>query len=410
MGRTVIVGNGVAAVSAAASIREVSQSEEIIICSAEPYLAYYRTKLSNLLGTIFSPPEIFIYQPSWYEENRIEVMLGQIVKKVNLKNKEVITQNDDNVPYDTLIITTGGSPRIPRIDGLKKHGVFNLRSYEDSFKIKEYGESRQDFIIAGGGVLGLEIAGALKKWKKNVKLLVQSDQLLSRQLDPEAAGIIDGMVREQGIEVYYNSEAAEISGSHKVNGVYLKEGNLVSGEVVIFAAGIQPEVGFIEESHILGKAGIAVNENMRTKDPNVFAAGDAVEFQGMVQGRWPVAKMQGEIAGYNAAGREVSYQQIPPYNLVQTLDMQIYSVGVVSNKNVETFSSGNSSSGFFRKLFFSQGRLVGAILIGDVAYSYILKEAVSSGNDYSNLINDGTNTEEIISKMVKEYQSRNRSI
>lgn len=407
MGRTVIVGNGVAAVSAAASIREVSQSEEIIICSAEPYLAYYRTRLSHLLGTLFSPPEILIYQPSWYEENRIEVLLEQNVKKVNLIKKEVLTERNDTFPYDQLIITSGARPRIQELERVQQQGVFFLRSYEDSFNIKEYGETCKEFIIIGGGVLGLEIAGALKRWKKKVKLLVRSNQLLPRHLDLEAAGIIDGIVREQGIEVYYNCEVDKISSSHKADGVYLKDGSFIRGEVVIFAAGVQPEVSFIQELNILGKAGIAVDENMRTKDPNVFAAGDAAEFQGVVQGRWPVAKAQGTIAGYNAAGRDTIYRQIPPFNLVHTLDIQIYSVGDVGNENVQTYTSGNWTSGFFRKLFFYQGRLVGAILIGDVAYSYIMKEAVTSGRDYSALINNDIGIKEIISKLIWDYQNKN---
>ncbi|UNC92259.1 NAD(P)/FAD-dependent oxidoreductase [Candidatus Contubernalis alkaliaceticus] len=404
MSGIVIIGNGIAAVSAAMAVRRVTDSEEILICSAEPYMTYYRIQLSNRLGTSFSAEDILVYQPSWYKKNKIDLLLGQKVVDINLAGKEISTQDNKIIFYDKLIIASGSRPKIPEVSGLEKKGLFTLRSYKDTQIIKEYGENCQDFIIIGGGVLGMETAGALRRWKKNVKLLVNSNKLLNRQLDPEGASVIDQMVRNQGVEIFYDSQVKEISGQEKVDGVLLKNGDYIRGEVVIFAAGVTPETRFLRSSSILGTRGVTVDENLRTSNPHVYAAGDVTEFNGSIQGRWPVAKTQGEIAGFNAAGKETIYKEIPSYSLIQAMGMQIYSAGDVNEKDKETYTSGDSTSGYFRKLFFTKGRLVGAVLIGDVTYGYLLKEAIISGKDYSILLNRSHNTEELMSNLVKDYQ------
>jgi len=401
MGPILILGNCIAAVSAAAAIRELDTSSEVIICSAEPYYAYYRVSLSSLLGTIFSPEEILIYQPSWYQKKQIEVLLGRRGEKVFPEKREVLLDNGEFLSYQRLIIATGARAALPPVQGLEKQGFFTLRNYQDCREIWEYGEDKKAFVVVGGGVLGLEVAWALRQREKEVTLLVKSDKILRHQLDEEGSRFLEKLVREKGIHVVFHGEAAALEGPGRVEGITLKRGEVIPAEVVISAVGISPERNLFPDNRLYGKRGILVDRYMRTGDEHIFAAGDVAEWRGKIQGRWPVAKIQGEIAGYNAAGQEKPFEEMPPFNLVQVMDTMIYSVGEVEGEDLKALASAAPGKEFFRKLFFRGNKLVGGILIGDTTHSFLVKEAIMEEKDFSNILGKNPDVNYFLSYLME---------
>ncbi|EMT39946.1 MULTISPECIES: NAD(P)/FAD-dependent oxidoreductase [Thermoanaerobacter] len=389
----VLIGNGIAALSACENIRKNDKGGKITIISKEPYPTYYRLKLSQLLGKDLNFKSLLVKEENWYTDNDIELMLNTSVRKVDTKNKKLILSNDEIISYDRLIIATGSSSFIPNVLGREKKGVFAIRSLEDVKDLNEFIKDKKKGVVIGGGLLGLEAAWTLRQNGYEITVVEFFPRLLPRQADEEGSIILKDIIESNGINLLLGAEVTEITGQ-TVNGIILKDGTKMDADFVIFSSGVKPNIDIVKETEIKVNKGIIVDEYMRTNIEDVYAAGDVAEFNGKIYGLWTVAMAQGKNVGLNVSGNKTAYKEVAPSSTLKITGIDVFSAGDISGE--ENISKSYIGNNVYYKLYFKDGIIVGAILIGDIGKSTKLKNAIESKQDFSNILNKGFGAKDII--------------
>lgn len=380
--RYIIVGNGIAGLNAAESIRQADADGSIALVSDESYLTYSRLMLSHHLGEDISPESLYIHNEQWYKDKRIDVMLGTNATGLDIDAKILRTGNGE-LRYDKLIIASGSYCFIPPVQGSDKEGVFALRGMDDLLKINMAIKQSSKAIVIGGGVLGLEAAWGIKQNGLDVAVLEFFPRILPRQLDEEGSEVLKSIIEGQGIRLYLGVETSAIKGDDKASGAILKDGREIEGDFVLFSSGVRPHVEIAKGSAINVNKGIIVDEYMRTNIPGIYAAGDVAEYSGAIPGIWPIASAQGKVAGTNAAGGEQRYKPIPPSNTLKVMGTNCFSIGDIDNKDGHLKEIKYNDGMEYYKLFINGNRLAGAIMIGDISKSVRIRSIIEQGTDMS---------------------------
>ncbi len=372
--KVLMIGNGIAALSAAESFRKFDTEAEVLILSTDQYPTYYRLKLSHYLAKDgFTDEELYVKPESWYRDKGIAVRLNTTVKAVDFEGRAVTTAAGERIPYDRLLLATGAHPFVPPVTGADKQGVFTLRHLEDLKAIHHWLRDRQRVVVIGGGLLGLEAAHGLRELGRQVNVLEFFDYLLPRQLDAELSAVVQEQLEAEGLGFTLGTSCEEILGDEAVTGVRLKNGEILEADAVIFSAGVRPNTGLFAGTSLAVDRGIVVNDRMETNLPGVFAAGDAVQYQGTVFGLWTASNEQGKIAGANLAGEDLRYSAP---QLVATLNIgqvKLFSAGDVSEPEM---TATHRAEGAFHRIFIKGGRVTGAALTGDLSLMLKAKNLV----------------------------------
>jgi nitrite reductase (NADH) large subunit len=393
----VIVGNGIAGLSAAEAIRQRDAYRPIAVISDENYLTYSRLVLSHHLGENILPETLYIHPQNWYDEKNISIILNTKALGIDTDGK-VLKTNKGDINYTKLIIASGSYCFIPPVEGSDKKGVFALRGMDDLLEINHAIKQSNKAIVIGGGLLGLESAWGIKQKGLDVTVLEFFPRILPRQMDDEGSVILKGIIENLGIELYLGVEAAKISGNDKADGVVLKDGRSIPGDFVLFSSGVRPHVEFAKNAPISINKGIIVDEYMRTNAPDVYAAGDVAEHNGAMPAIWPIANAQGKIAGINAAGGHEKYKTIPPSNTLKVMGIDCFSVGDINNQDNRFKEIKHIGDTEYYKLFLDGTRLAGAIMIGDISKSMRLRSLIEQGKDMSDYF-ASDNAKEIIDRL-----------
>ncbi|MCX7885443.1 MAG: FAD-dependent oxidoreductase [Caloramator sp.] len=375
MKKIIIIGSGIAALSAAESIRSVDKNCEVLLISEEEYLPYYRLKLSKYLSKDFNYEDLYIHNKAWYEENNINLLLSKTVTNIDFKNK-ILYMGEETQNYTKLILACGSYSFIPPILGTDKKGVFTVKFLNDVLKINDYLKKNnyRNIAVIGGGLLGIECAYAFKEHKEiyNVNIIENSPRFLPRQLDEEGAYILEEHLKSKGLNLYKSAKIKSINGDDCVKYIELEDGSKIYADVVIISAGIRSNINFLNNTEIIINKGIVVDKYMKTNIDDVYAAGDCCEYNNALWGIWPVALEQGKIAGLNSIGKNTLYNEITPSNLLQVAGLNVFSAGDISDNN----ESLKFNKGLYTKIFIKEGFIKGAILIGDTKKGYAIKKAI----------------------------------
>ncbi|MFA5524240.1 MAG: FAD-dependent oxidoreductase [Tissierellales bacterium] len=392
----VIIGNGIAGLSAAKEIRNNDKEGKITIITSEEYLTYYRVKLSHYISKTFNDDELLVNKESWYGENNIEVILNKIVEKIDTDKKQVKLDDGKIVEYDKLLLANGSRPFVPPIGGKFKEGVFALRTLKDLKYIKKYFSSCEDVTVIGGGLLGLEAAWAIKELGKKVNVVEFFPYLLPRQLDKELADIVAQKLRDSGLNLYFDTAAEEILGEEKADGLRFKDNREMKTDAILFSAGVRPNIDLVRDTAIEFDKGVKVNSYLKSNIDNVYAAGDIAEVNGVALGLWTAANEQGKIAGANMTGASKEYKLPEPFTTMTIGDISLFSAGNIKDfTEVLKFDEGNNH---FR-LFITENKLTGGILLGDLSKMSSVRKAVTSNRDISELLEKGLSCTEVINKL-----------
>lgn len=355
-----------AGTTAAQNIRRFDETADITIITEEGTPFYSRIRLPEFIAGTLEEKKLIIHKDIWYEENRINIVTNKKVISIDPAARQVLIEEDLCLPYDRLLVATGGRAAILPINGIDRNGVFTLRTIADARKIREYAEKIKTAIIVGGGVLGLETGNALRKLGKKVTFIEFLDRLLPRQLDPEGSVVLMNKLEELGMEFKLGAGTEKIIGAGRVEGVGLRDGTTIKGRMVIISAGMIPEVSLFRELDVPLQKGIPVNDRMETPLADIFAAGDVAEHEQKVCGVWPAAEKQGEVAGVNMAGGSAVYAGTTPAYSVKVAGIDIFSAGDIdSGRLLPSYVHMDKENGVYRKIVIRDNSIAGCILSGD---------------------------------------------
>lgn len=380
----VIVGNGVAGVTAARIIHEKNPEAQISIYTDESHHYYPRPRLYEVLSREAESREIYMFSEKWYQERSIHIHLSNKAVGINLDEKELVLENKSRVCYDKLLLANGGHSFIPPIKGVEKTGVFTLRSLRDAVNIRRFTEKSKKAIIIGGGLLGLEFAASLRKLGQHVEVVEMFRQLLPKQLDQEGAAILKNHIASHGIDFYLGVKTVEILGKNTVSAILLDSGKEISGELVLISAGMRSNIQLASEAGITVNKGVVVNNYLQTSADDVYAVGDVAEFEGRVYGIIPAALEQARIAATNLLEEEQTvYNGTIPSNTLAIVGTDLTSIGIVNPEETkyEEIKRTDNEKGVYKKLVLDQGKIVGAIFLGDKKGITIIKRLIYQQTD-----------------------------
>jgi NAD(P)H-nitrite reductase large subunit len=370
-----ILGNSAAALSAIKAIRENDSTSHITLVSAENHYAYSPVLLPYYVSKKIKRSALFLADERFYQQNGVELILGNPATRVNPQNQQVTLANEDILEYDNLLIATGSSPKALDIPGEELAGIFTLKTVDDADKLVKAAARMKDVVIMGGGLIGLQAANALYRESRNIKIIIGSKQPLSRNVDPSCAENVCQGIRECGMSILFETYAVSIEKAKNKLSVSLSSGINLEADAVIIGKGVSANTQIVSESEIKVNYGIIVDETMRTNMANVFAAGDVAEGINLITGQrqviatWPNACSQGRTAGINMAGGMDRNEGLSS-NICGFLGSAVASVGITNpdNGDFEEVVCEEPAKLRYRKLVWNKkDELVGAVLMGAVA-------------------------------------------
>ncbi len=386
MERYGIIGNGVAGVTAAQAIVRARPGAEVHIYAAEPYPYYRRPQLPDYIAGAIAEADIFYRPHEWYEQQGIHVHLSAPVVEVDPQAHRLHLADGSTVPYDRLLLATGGLAWIPPMEGAHCRGVFTLRTLDDARAIRQFAQSVRRAVVIGGGLLGLETARALRALGLEVTVLEFAPYLMPRQLDREGAAVLEMLIRNMGIQPVTGAVTEAILGDACVRAVRLKDGREFPADMVICSTGIRSEVTLARQAGLAVNRGIVVDEHLQTSAPDIYAAGDAAEAGGIVYGIVPAAIEQARVAAANmVAPGSATYSGTLPATTLKVVGAELTSLGqcTLESDDLVQLRRADPQNGRYRKLALRDGRIVGAILLNERENTSPIRQLMDRGSDVS---------------------------
>jgi 3-phenylpropionate/trans-cinnamate dioxygenase ferredoxin reductase component len=315
----VIVGASLAGAKAAEALREEGFGGPLILIGEDRERPYERPPLSKgyLLGNA-GRETIYVHPGQWYSEHDIDMRLGVSVTGIDAAGHRVILADGSQVDYAKLLLTTGSSPRRLSVPGADLDGVLYLRRVEDSDQIKTTLKAAGRIVVIGAGWIGLETAAAARAADVEVTVLESAELPLLRVLGREAAEVFAGLHRDHGVDLRFGVEIAEITGSGgRADGVRLADGSHIKADAVIAGVGITPNSQLADAAGVTTGNGITVDAQLRSSDPDIYAAGDVANAFHPLLGKhirvehWANALNQPQTAARAMLGQEVAYDRVP---------------------------------------------------------------------------------------------------
>ena len=377
--RYLIVGNSAGGIGAAEAIRERDKSGSVTIVSDEPYPSYSRPLIAKYLagertleGMLFRPLQ-------FYAQNSITPLLGKRVRSLGLEEHIAELESGERLPWEKLLIATGGMPIIPKVRGIEKKGVFNFFTLDDAKAIDEFLDNTAKVVVIGGGLIGVSVAEALIKRVARVTVVEMKERILNTILDDEASSMIETAFRKAGVRVITSCTVAEVMGRERVTGAILDNGEEISCHLVIMAIGVLPRIELVHGSGIKVNRGILVDRSMVTNHPDVYACGDVAESYDFIYGAnrltaiWPNAYIGGRTAGQNMAGVKAEYPGGTAINSLNYFGLDIAAAGIVVPSDSNGYELMSKQNGdVYQKLVLKDNLIVGMIYVGDVEKSGII--------------------------------------
>ncbi|HEY0948922.1 NAD(P)/FAD-dependent oxidoreductase [Nocardioides sp.] len=378
----VIVGGGLAAATAAATLRESAYDGELVLYAAEPHLPYERPGLSKgYLTGEKDADSLLVHPPAWYAEHDVEVRTGTRVEAID-PGARTVTAGAERQAYSRLLLATGATPRhLPAADE-SGAPVAYLRTREDSERLRSALAPGRRIAILGGGFLGLEVAAAARTAGADVTVLEALDQPLLRALGPEIGAVFADLHREHGVDLRLGARVTGFDGDGRWARLTLDGSPDVDADLLVVGIGASPDVALAEAAGLAVDDGIVVDERMRTAHPDVLAAGDVARAYHPALGRsvrvehWDNAIRQGRVAGHTMADVEDAASDLP-YFFTDQYDLGMEYVGSIGPDGYDdVVLHGDVPGRVFRAFWVAGGTVVAAMHVNDWDASDSLRSAV----------------------------------
>jgi len=312
-----IVGASLAGSSAAATLREEGFDGRTVLIGAEPQLPYDRPPLSkNYLRGTTSFEKTLLRPPEFYRERDIEMRLGTTVTRVDAEKRTLALQDGERLEFDQLLIATGGRNKRFPIPGIDLPGVYDLRTVADADRIREAIGHGGRAVVVGLGFIGAEVAASMRQSGLEVVAVEPFKTPLYRALGEEIGRVVEGLHRDNGVEMILDDAVTAFEGSGKVERVVTRNGRRIQCSLAVFGLGIEPATELVAGTPVRVDNGIVVDDQCRTNVPGIFAAGDVANHHHPVCGRqirvehWQNGVKQGAAAARSMLGRGQSYDEV----------------------------------------------------------------------------------------------------
>lgn len=407
MTRYVIIGTGIAGMSAAATLRLRQPSAEICLVSDDPDFFYSRPGLAYYLTGEIPEKRLYIYDHKDWAALNARLIKGRLVR-IDPAGHSLLFQAGDRLDYDRLLLAAGSASVPLGIPGANLKGVVNLDNLADARQILNLARHAKNALVIGGGVTSMELVEGLRARRVHVHYFLRGDRFWSNVLDEAESRIIENHLAAQGVSLHFQTEAVEILGRNgKVTGVRTRDGRLLPCDMVASAIGVKPRLELAQAAGLSTDRAILVNEFFQTSDPDIFAAGDVAQVYDPASGRfaadnlWNPGREQGQAAGWNMSGQMKPFQRPPSMNVLRLAGIMLTIIGSVGSgrdedlvsvsrgssetwlqlPNTIAMASGNEYNQL--RLLVGQQTLRGALVLGEQKLSLPLQDLVARQTDIS---------------------------
>lgn len=378
----VIIGNSIAAVNAIDGIRSIDLDGKITVISMEKYHTYGRPLISYWLEGKVDDQQMGYRPANFFQDMSVDVILGRCAVEINPEEKSIKLDDGREVPYDRLLLATGGRPFIPKSAGMNPKNYYTFTTYDDVRGLDAVIEQGGKAVVLGAGPTGLKAVESLVGRGADVTLVELAERVWAQALDQEGAAMLTEHLQEKGVRVFLQDTITEITrDSEKQLTISLKSGADLKVNILIVSIGVTPNVELL--NNIPGVAinrGVVVGPDMSTGLPGVYAAGDVVDGNPPLL---PHAAVQGKIAGRNMAGAKETYHPLPAYNALGVMGFYIISAGCggLSTQEDEVMVQIDKGSKTYRKIVCRNNRLIGVQLINNLDKAGLFRKLIEEEID-----------------------------
>jgi nitrite reductase (NADH) large subunit len=392
MRRVVVIGNGMAGARLVEEIvaRGGTDRLAVTVLGSEPHGGYSRIALSGVLAGERSARDVVLNPHDWYADAGVNLRAGVAARAIDRRTRSVTGADGAIYPYDELVLATGSRPAFPPVEGLRRRdgellpGAFGFRSLDDCEAISGWARGARRAVVVGGGLLGLEAARGLLARGLDVEIVHRAPLLMNLQLDADAGALLRARVERLGMRVRLAASARRLIGGECVDALELDDGTQVACDLVVFATGVRPEVELAERAGLRVERGIVVDDALRAAGcRNVHAIGDCAEHRGVVTGLWAPAWEQATVVAERLCGTDprAAYHGVRPSTKLKVAGIELATMGDVEprDEHDEVIRYSEPRRGIYKSVIVRDGRVAGAILLGDVARAPGLTQALEQG-------------------------------
>jgi assimilatory nitrate reductase electron transfer subunit len=401
--RVVVVGNGMAGFRFVQDLRDLAPGLDITVTGDEPGGAYNRAQLPLVLAGTAREDSVELADEAWYAARGVRLITGT-ASRIDRSRQMLEMADGTALPYDVLVLAAGSAPVIPRADGLAGRdgrllpGAVAFRTLADCTEIRGLAGTAGHAVVLGGGVLGLETARALAVTGLPVMLLQRGRRLMERQLDASAARMLARTARALGVRVLAGASVKQVLGSRRVTGVGLDDGTTLGTDLLVLCCGMRPRTELARAAGLATGAGIVVDDQMRSiTDPRIFAIGDCAQHRGRTHGlvapAWAQARAAAQAiaasrgtsgisgtSGIPGAPRQGTDAGPPTVVRLKAAGIELAVLGCArGGGGAEVTLFTDPARGVYTKLVVKDGRLTGAILLGDTRTAGTLTQLFDRG-------------------------------
>ncbi|MBD0832733.1 nitrate reductase [Aestuariibaculum sediminum] len=415
--KIIIAGAGAAAFRFIQNYRENNQEDEILVFSKEPNLFYNRVLLPEYVIEELSWEQLLKIKKNELNKLNIKVYPETLIEKIDTKQKVVTDSHGETHSFDKLILATGSRAFIPKDVQINLPGRFTMRNKGDADNFKAYLDAtglppeEQHIVIVGGGLLGLELAAAMKHKNVKVTIIQRASRLMERQLDAISSKLLALDVQERGIQIYFDNEVSTVfddEDSNELN-ITLKSGKFIAAHAIVYAIGTIPNVEIARENGIVCGRGVKVNQHLQSSHPDIFAIGEIAEFNNQLFGITSAAEEQANIlSNYLAGDVSCAYNGSVLMNILKFNDLNLCSIGEIkvpeNDDSYEEVIFTDISKRYYKKCIVKDDLLIGAVLMGDknefAEFKTMIESKIEMADKRDKLLRGASNDVPVIGKLV----------
>lgn len=381
----VVIGSSAAGINAVKELRRLDKESEIVLISKDKDI-YSRCILHHYMEGIRTLEELNFAEKDFAQLYQVNWMKGCEVVSVKADAKVVELADSTSVTYDKLLIASGSHTFVPPIPNLKEaNNVIGFRNIEDIETLKEVAKTHKNILVMGAGLVGIDCVSGLLSLGVNVTLVEMAKWMLSKQLDERAAKTYQDAFAAKGVVQYYGDGIAEakVDDNGNINAIVLASGKEIACDYVVVTAGVRANVEFLADSGIeTSRFGLVYDETGKTNNDDIYGAGDVSGMRPI----WPVAVKEGIIAASNMAGvpRKMT-DFFASKSTMNFMGIPSMSLGDVNNTDEDVIVEVKETKDSYKKILHKDGKIVGALLQHDLAYSGILQQLIARRIDVTKI-------------------------